>query len=31
MMEFSYTEWLPNSEYVLADLPVMERYMQENR
>lgn len=26
-----YTEWLPNSGYVLADLPVIECYMQENR
>lgn len=26
-----YTEWLPNSGYKLADLPVIECYMQENR
>ncbi len=26
-----YTEWLPNSGYELADLPVIECYMQENR
>jgi AraC family transcriptional regulator len=26
-----YTEWLPNSGYCLADLPVIECYMQENR
>lgn len=26
-----YTEWLPNSGYALADLPVIECYMQENR
>ncbi len=26
-----YTEWLPNSGYGLADLPVIECYMQENR
>ncbi len=26
-----YTEWLPNSGYQLADLPVIECYMQENR
>lgn len=26
-----YTEWLPNSGYELADLPVVECYMQENR
>jgi AraC family transcriptional regulator len=25
-----YTEWLPNSGYELADLPVIECYMQEN-
>lgn len=25
-----YTEWLPNSGYGLADLPVIECYMQEN-
>lgn len=25
-----YTEWLPNSGYRLADLPVIECYMQEN-
>lgn len=25
-----YTEWLPNSGYVLTDLPVIECYMQEN-
>ncbi len=26
-----YTEWLPNSGYKLADMPVIESYMQENR
>ena len=26
-----YTEWLPNSGYELADLPVIECYLQENR
>ena len=26
-----YTEWLPNSGYELADMPVIECYMQENR
>jgi len=26
-----YTEWLPNSGYGLADLPVIECYMQENK
>ncbi len=26
-----YTEWLPNSGYDLADLPVIECYMQENK
>ncbi|MEN1760397.1 AraC family transcriptional regulator [Anoxynatronum sibiricum] len=26
-----YTEWLPSSGYELADLPVIECYMQENR
>jgi AraC family transcriptional regulator len=26
-----YTEWLPNSGYELADIPVIECYMQENR
>lgn len=26
-----YTEWLPNSGYNLADLPVIECYLQENR
>lgn len=26
-----YSEWLPNSQYELADLPVIECYMQENR
>lgn len=26
-----YAEWLPNSGYELADLPVIECYMQENR
>lgn len=26
-----YTEWLPNSGYELAGLPVIECYMQENR
>lgn len=26
-----YSEWLPNSGYELADLPVIECYMQENR
>ena len=26
-----YTEWLPNSGYALADLPVIECYLQENR
>ncbi|TYQ18154.1 UNVERIFIED_CONTAM: AraC family transcriptional regulator [Acetivibrio alkalicellulosi] len=26
-----YTEWLPNSGYELADLPVIECYMQESR
>lgn len=26
-----YTEWLPNSGFELADLPVIECYMQENR
>ena len=26
-----YTEWLPNSGYELAELPVIECYMQENR
>lgn len=25
-----YTEWLPNSGYRLADLPVIESYMQDN-
>lgn len=25
-----YTEWLPNSGYELADLPVIECYKQEN-
>lgn len=25
-----YSEWLPNSGYKLADLPVIECYMQEN-
>ncbi|MBP2028592.1 AraC family transcriptional regulator [Acetoanaerobium pronyense] len=25
-----YTEWLPNSGYELADLPVIESYMQDN-
>ncbi len=25
-----YTEWLPNSGYLLSDLPVIECYMQEN-
>ncbi|MDX9918108.1 MAG: AraC family transcriptional regulator [Gudongella sp.] len=26
-----YTEWLPNSGYELADMPVIECYIQENR
>lgn len=26
-----YTEWLPNSGYELADMPIIECYMQENR
>ena len=26
-----YTEWLPNSGYELADMPVIECYMQESR
>lgn len=26
-----YTEWLPNSGYELAEMPVNECYMQENR
>ena len=26
-----YTEWLPNSGYELADMPVIECYMQENQ
>lgn len=25
-----YTEWLPNSGYQLADLPIIESYMQDN-
>ena len=26
-----YTEWFPNSGYELADMPVIECYLQENR
>lgn len=26
-----YTQWLPNSGYALADLPVIESYMMDNR